>query len=118
MMGGVLLIPQHGRSVVDVADDQIEIAVVVEIARRQPAARPGNPQPAPGCFGDVHELRAGVPEQLVLLPEALLQLGILIDIGLDVAVGEEEVRTPIEVGIEERRPPSHAHEGWARQPGG
>ena len=34
------------------------------------------------------------------------------------AVGKEEVEVPVEVGVEERRAPSHPFEGRSRQPGG
>ena len=116
VMAGPLPVLQQRRRVVHVVDDDVEIAVVVEIADGQAAADPRDLQARAGAIRHVAEPRAQVEQQLVLLAEGLAQLRVLVDVREDVAVGEEQIEPAVEVGVEERRAPSHADERRAGEP--
>ena len=88
---------------------------------RSPTARPRpdarDLQPGAGAFRDVTEPCAGVQQQLVFLAIRLAELRKVFDVGKDVAVGEEQIELPVEVGVEEGRAPSHAGERGPGDPG-
>ena len=106
---------QHRGHIIHVADHHIEIAVVVEIADRESPTRLGDLQSGARGLRDVDEPACVVQEELILLAEAFMQRRIVIDIWIDVPIGEEEVETAVQIGVEKRRAPSHAREGWTRQ---
>src|SRR5436190_24080617 len=117
-MAGLLTILQHGGNIVHVVDDHVEVTVVVEIADREAASHPRNLQAAAGAFRDVTEPRAEVEQDLILLAKGFAKLRELVDVGKDVAVGEEEIELAIEIRVEKRRAPTHPGErrrgnaGW------
>ena len=114
-MPGALLVLEQRRRIVHVAHHDVGVAVVVEIADGQPPAHAGDPQAGAGTFGHVAETSAEIEQDLVLLPEGLAELGVVVDVREDVSVGEEEIEPAIEIGVDERRAPAHAHECRARR---
>ena len=101
---------QQRRRIVHVVDDEVEIAVVVEITDSEAAANAGDLQTRAGAIRHVAEPRAQAQQQLVLLPVGLPELRVLLDVREDVAVGKEQIERAVEIGVEERRAPSHADE--------
>ncbi len=106
---------EQGGGVVDVADHEVEVPVAVEVAHGQAAARLLDQEAGPGGIRHVPELPAFVEEELVLLPEGLVKLGEAADVGIDVAVGDEEVQPAVEVGVEEGDAPAHRLEAGRGQ---
>ena len=105
-----LPILEQRRRVVDVADDEVEIAVVVEIPHGKPAADARELESGASAIRDVAEPVTKVQQQLVLLSIGFAQLRILIDVRENVPVREKQIELPVEVGIKERGAPSHAGE--------
>ena len=69
VVAGVLAVLEHRRHVVHVADDDVGIAVVVEVADGEAAADPRDLQAAGRRAADTSRKRAAVVQQeLVLLP--------------------------------------------------
>ena len=111
---GRLPILQHRRGAVHVADDEIEIAVVVEIADGKAAADRRDLQACACALRHVAESGAEVQEQLVLLAVGFAELRECVDVREDVAVGEEQIELAVEVGVEKGGAPAHAAEGGGR----
>ena len=118
VVAGLLPVLQQRRRAVHVVDDEVEIAVVVEIADGKAASDPGDLQARAGALRDVAEARAEIQQQLVLLAVGLAELRELVDVRKDVAVGEEEIELAVQVGVEEGRAPSHPVEGRPGDAGG
>ena len=100
-------------------DDDVGIAIVVEIADRQAATDLRDLQPGSGARGRVAKAAAEIEQQLVLLPVRLSELRIVVDVGEDVPVCEEEIELAVEIGVEEAGAPAHRREcgsGEARRP--
>src|SRR5207249_48877 len=88
---------QHRGHIIHVADHHIEIAVVVEIADRESPTRLGDLQSGARGLRDVDEPACVVEEQLILLAEGLTEVGIVVDVGIYVPVGEEEIEMAVEI---------------------
>jgi hypothetical protein len=81
-----------------VREHDVEVPFVVEV-NRYPTARlltwarrprrPRRPEPP-----------SVVQQELVSLPEPLVELGVLVDLRIEVAVRDEHVEAPVEVGVE------------------
>ena len=84
------------------------------MARPRPTRATCRPPPARGRH--VAEARAEVEQELVLLTVGLAELRVVVDVREDVAVREEEIELAVEVGVEKRRAPAHAHERGGGQP--
>ncbi len=118
----LLPVLEERRHVVHVADHDVEVAVVVEIAHREAPAHLLHLQARACRVGHVHERAAAVVQQeLVLLRERLAEGGEVVHVGEDVSVGNEQIEAAVEVGVEEDRAPAHADErrrGKAQRHGG
>ena len=114
VMLGRLPILQQRRGLVHVADDEIEIAVVVEISHGKAAADRRDLQARARAFRHVAESGAEVQEQLVLLAVGFAELRESVDVRENVAVGEEQIELSVEVGVEKGGAPAHAAERGGR----
>src|SRR5262245_36028938 len=93
-------VAQQQRRVAVVGDDDVHIAVVVEIGERSPASRVRRRETVARRFGHFDEFaRAVVAEELIdlFVADGRGQF----DLRVDVAVGDEEVEPTVVVEIEE-----------------
>ena len=91
---------QHGRTVVG-GHEQVDVAVAVEVAAGQPAADSRLREPAAHRASDVAEARRRlVQEQLRRLRVADVAADVP-DGVVDVAVGDDEVETAVEIDVGE-----------------
>ena len=118
MVPGLLPVLEQCRRIVHVVDDEVEVAVVVEIPDGEAASDPGDLQAAAGALRHVTESRAEIEQDLVLLAKGLAELRKLVHIRKDVAVGKEEIELAVQVGVEEGRTPSHARKRRCGDAGG
>ena len=102
--------------VVHGAHDEVGIPVVVEVPHRDRPAGLLHGEPPPGRGRHVAEPPSLVHEDLVSLRVALLELGVLVDLGEQVAIREVEVEVRVEVGVEKGQAPAHALEGGGGEP--
>ena len=91
---------------VHVDDDDLDVAVVVEIADREAARGMRRHDARPRVVGDIEELLvAAVPVEQALLVKRLADAA-CVDIRIDVPVGDEDVLPAVVVEVEKARSPS------------
>ena len=95
------VVAQQGRGSVQVVHDHVHVAVVVEVAERAPPAEVLGEDRRPRPGGDV--LESSVPQVAIEHPRlAVLEVEVLLrDLGVHVAVHEEDVGPPVVVEVEE-----------------
>src|SRR5205809_6521767 len=114
---GTSVVPQqHGRAV-EIVDHDVDVPVLVEVAKSGSARRAGLRQRLPGGCGDF--LERAVPEIAIKqLPLTVITPGIgAFDLGIDVPVDHEQVQPAVVVVIEEFGSPAHVGNARVRGPG-
>ncbi|MFM1942444.1 MAG: hypothetical protein RI897_1426 [Verrucomicrobiota bacterium] len=110
----VLVVAEEEGRAVDLGEDDVEVAVEVEVSVGGAASDDRGEEVCSG-FGAGDGEEAGVGGGAVGVPEELGGLGVvlvggdLFDIGFDVAVGGEEVEPAIEVVVEEEDAEREGH---------
>ena len=113
----VYVFEQDGDSV-HVADDDVDFAPVEDVAKGSAAAYGDDCESGALDGGDFGEFTVfEVVEQLVALGVAGAPLGVLVDLGVDVAVGDEEVFPAVVVIVEEAVGKADEGDGWAGDAG-
>ena len=95
--------PQDGDRLVEVADDEVDPAVVIQVAEADPAPQMGRLEIVPESFAGDAELPPIVEQQ----DGQLLAIGFLpVGVTDGVAVGDEEILPAVQIGVDESGPPA------------
>src|SRR5690606_30091235 len=100
------VVPQDRWPIARVRDDDIDIAIEIDVAERCPAAREPFGEARPCVGSDLAEAASLVEEDLVPL-EVGRGLVELVDVVVEVAVRDEEVAPAVVIDVDERRAPAH-----------
>ena len=104
------VVAKQRRTIVHVDHEHVDVAVVVVVAEGSSAARFLEQQPAPDFGGRMPEPRALVEEELLPLRVARAE-PVLVDLRVDVAVGDEDVEAAVVVDVDEPDAPPEVRPG-------
>jgi hypothetical protein len=101
------VVPEKSRAVIQIEDDHVDVAIVVVVAERSAATRLLQEEPAAHFGGDVAKAFAPqVPKQLLRLQVRRAQI-LTVDVGIHVAVCDEQIEEAVVVHVHEAHAPSH-----------
>ena len=106
MVAGVRVAANELRKIIDTVHDDVDIAVIIEVAKGRPAGRSWRRNSGSGLHWDIVEMTIA---QIAIQQLALCIAGFrpkLFHFGIDVPIADEDIKPTVVVHIEESAAPT------------